>query len=86
MSRMSQIHNEYYDYDRYLGENSMSDDYELPPRQVIQIATGVGINIEGHASHWLYALCNDGTIWRRSVTEKDDWTKVETPPMAEPEG
>lgn len=46
--------------------------------KVIQITTGAGVNIEGNTSHWLYALCDDGSIWQRAVTDRN-WDQITTP-------
>ena len=41
-------------------------------RKIIQIST----NVDNENIEYLYALCNDGTIWQQ---HEGEWYKIDTP-------
>lgn len=48
---------------------------ELPPRAITQIAVASG------NPDVLFALCDDGTVWRMSVTLGYTWAKLPALPV-----
>lgn len=48
--------------------------------KIIQIAvTGVDNNSSTQCNYFLFALDDDGVMWRRDDTPGSDWTKVTAP-------
>jgi hypothetical protein len=59
-----------------------TDDGHIPTRKVVQITVAATTDDDGRRDY-LYALCNDGTIWRYAHPSQftaASWSKVLLPP------